>query len=199
MDLVLNDMLNFARAYIDDVVIFSNTWTEHLQHLQSVLERLRKAGLTAKPSKRAWSRASCIYLGYLVGRGLIQPEQCKVAAVQNFLQPVTKSDIRSFLGLTGYYRKFIPNYADHSVVLTAAATRKTAPAKVEWSQQLENEFQYLKQQLCCLPSLTIPTQEDIFLLQTDASAVGIGAVLSVTRDNIELWHSFPASCSLGNN
>ena len=86
--------------------------------------------------------------------------------------------------MTGYYRKFIPDYAGHSVALTAA-TRKTAPATVEWSQQLEDEFQYLKQALCNLPSLTIPTQEDTFVLQTDASAVGIGAVLSVTRDSIE--------------
>jgi hypothetical protein len=107
-----------------------------------------------------------------------------VTAVKNFLRPVTKSDIRSYLGLTGYYRKFIPDYAGHSVALTAA-TRKTAPVTVEWSQQLEDEFLYLKQKLCCLPSLTIPTQEDSFLLQTDASAVGIGAVLSVTRDDVE--------------
>lgn len=66
-----------------------------------------------------------------------------------------------------------------------AATRKTAPTTVEWSQQLQDEFHYLKQALCHLPSLTIPTQEDSFLLQTDASAVGIGAVLSVTRDDAE--------------
>ena len=96
-------------------------------------------------------------------------------------QPVTKSDVRSYLGLTGYY---IRDYAGHSVTLTAA-TRKTAPATVEWSQQLEDEFQYLKQALCSIPSLTIPTQQDSFLLQTDASAVGIGAVLSVKRDNME--------------
>ena len=184
MDQVLHDMLDFSRAYIDDIVIFSSTWTDHLQHLKSVLDRLREVGLTAKPSKCAWARASCVYLGYLVGGGRVTPEECKVAAVKNFLRPLNKSDIRSYLGLTGYYRKFIPDYASHSVALTAA-TRKTAPSAVEWSQQLEEEFLYLKQALCRLPSLTIPTQDDSFLLQTDASAVGIGAVLSVVRDNVE--------------
>ena len=130
MDLVLNDMLDFSRAYIDDVVIFSNSWKEHLQHLKAVLERLREVGLTAKPSKCAWARASCVYLGFLVGRGLIRPEECKVAAVKNFIRPVTKSDVRSYLGLTGYYyRKFIPAYVGHSVALAAAA-RKSAPTTV---------------------------------------------------------------------
>ena len=111
MDLVLDDLLDFARSYIDDIAIFSKTWTEHLQQLKAVLERLRKVKLTAKPIKCKWAYAFCSYLGHVVGRGLIRPEDCKVAAVKNFLQPVTKSDVRSYLGLTGYYRKFIRDYA----------------------------------------------------------------------------------------
>ena len=105
MDLVLDDLLDFVRSYIDDIAIFSKTWTEHLQHLKSVLERLREVKLTAKPIKCKWACAFCSYLGYVVGRGLVRPENYKVAAVKNFLQPVTKSDVRSYLGLTGYYSR----------------------------------------------------------------------------------------------
>ena len=78
----------------------------------------------------------------------------------------------------------MPQYAEHTAALTTV-TRKTAPVKVKWTTALEDEFQYLKHSLSHIPSLTIPTQEDSFLLQTDASTVGIGAVLSVRRNNEE--------------
>lgn len=184
MDLVLSDHLTYARAYIDDVVIFSTTWSDHITHLCAILNCLREVGLTAKPTKCVWATASCCYLRHMVGRGHVQPELCKVSAVQNFLRPVTKSDVRSYLGLTGYYRRFIQDYAGHTQALISV-TRKTAPSTVEWTDHLDDEFKYLKQSLCCIPSLTIPSQEDSFLLQTDASSVGIGAVLSVNRDGLE--------------
>ena len=92
------------------------------------------------------------------------------------------SDVRSYLGLTGYYRRFVPQYAEHTAALTTV-TRKTTQVKVEWTTALEDEFQYLKHSLSHIPILTIPTQEDSFLLQKDASAVGIGAELSIRWDN----------------
>ena len=155
-----------------------------MQHLSAVLSRLREIGLTAKPTKCVWASASCTYLGHVVGRGQVQPVDSKVTAVRNFVRPVSKTDIRSFLGMTGYYRKFVDDYAGHSKALTSA-TRKTEPSTVEWSQELQDEFTYLKDALCCIPSLTIPTQEDSYILHTDASSHGIGAVLSVSRDDEE--------------
>ena len=101
-------------------------------------------------------------------------------AVRDFARPITKTDSRSFLGRTTYYRNFMDHYADNSVVLTVA-TRKTAPTTVEWTQQMEDEFIYIKDSLCCVPFLIIPTEDDTFVLQTDASGTGIGAVLSVKR------------------
>ena len=143
MDQVLVNMMDFARAYIDDVVVYSESWEEHLRHLQTVLERFREVGLTAKPSKCEWAAASCTYLGHVVGRGQVRPEECKVKAVRDIAQPITMTDIRSFLGLTTCYRNFVDHYADNSVALTAA-TRKTAPTTVEWTQQMEDEFRYIK-------------------------------------------------------
>ena len=107
-----------------------------------------------------------------------------------FPETSTKSGVRSYLGLTGYFRQSVPQYAEHTAVLTTV-TRKTAPIKVEWTTALEDEFQYLHHSLSHIPSLTFPTQKDPFLLQMDASTVGIGTVLSVRRDNEEKIVAIP--------
>ena len=136
------------------------------------------------PLAHTWAYATCSYLGQVIGRGRVHPELCKVSAVQDFRRHVTKSDVRSYLGLTGYYRRFVSQYVEDTAALTTV-TRETAPVKVDWTTVLEDEFQYLKHSLSHIASLTIPTQEESFLLQTDTSTVSIGAVLSVHRDNEE--------------
>ena len=145
--------------------------------------------MTVKAAKYTWAVASCSFLGHIVGKGKISPGECKITAIREFRQPQTKSDIRSFLGLSGYYRKFVPEFAQNSVKLTAAST-KSAPEKTHWSPQIELEFAYLKDALCKLPTLVIPTNADIFLLQTDVSIRGLGAVLTVVRDGAEIPVAF---------
>ena len=189
MDEALDDHLDYSRAYLDDIVVFSTPWNQHLQHLTAILERLKELGLTVKAAKYTWAVASCSFLGHIVGKGKISPGECKITAIREFRQPQTKSDIRSFLGLSGYYRKFVPEFAQNSVKLTAAST-KSAPEKTHWSPQLELEFAYLKDALCKLPTLVIPTNTDMFLLQTDASIRGLGAVLTVVRDGAEIPVAF---------
>ena len=129
MDQVINGLYNFTAAYLDDLVIFSNTCEERLEHIQSVLQRLRGAGLTAKPKKCQFGMEYCIYLGHVVGGGALRPEALKVEAVEQFKAPETKKQVRAFLGLTGYYRKFIPNYATIAAPLTDLM-RKSAPNNV---------------------------------------------------------------------
>ena len=132
MDLVLNELLHCARAYIDGVVIFSTTWDDHKQHLKAVLGLLREVGLTAKPTKCVLANATCSYLGHVVGKGRVQPDLCKVSAAQDFRRPVTKSDVRSYLGLTGYYRRFVTQYAEHSAALTTAYKKnRTSKGQVD--------------------------------------------------------------------
>ena len=104
-----------------------------------------------------------------------------MAAVRGFVQPVSKTYACSVLGLTGYYKRFIEEYAGYSITLTAAAW-KPAPATIQWSPKMQDEF---CDSLCCIPSLTIPTQEDTVLLQTDTSMQGIRTVLSVNHDGLE--------------
>ena len=174
MDVLLNGIEEYVAAYLDDLVVFSRSWTEHLQHLHSVLQRLREAGLTAKPSKCQIGMRHCIYLGYRVE---IQPEASKVDAVSEFPQPISKKDVRAFLGLTGYYRKFIPNYSALALPLTDLTT-KNAANMINWTSACEAAFQELKRRLTCLPVLQSPDLSKQFVLQTDASERGIGAVLS---------------------
>ena len=177
MDVVLRGLQGFSVAYIDDVAIFSNSWDKHLQHVKVVLQRIREAGLTAKPQKCQFGMDQCLYLGHIVGNGVVRPERSKLQGVESFPTPCTKTQVQCFLGLTGYYRKFIPHYADIAAPLTDL-TKKSASIKVEWSQECERAFRQLKTRLCSNPVLQSPDLEKEFILQTDASDCGVGAVLS---------------------
>ena len=102
IDKLLDGMGEFASAYLDDVVIYSTTWQEHLQHLRAVLDAIQQAGLTLKRKKCQFAMPECVYLGHSVGSGRVRPEDVKLEAVHNFEQPTTKTQVRTFLGLTGY-------------------------------------------------------------------------------------------------
>ena len=144
--------------------------------------KLRKAGLTAKPSKCQYGMQQCVYLGYTVGGGILQPEVGKLQAIQQLPVPKTKRDVRAFLGITGYYGKFIPDYATIAVPLTNL-TKKNAPNKVVWTEQCNHAWQNLKGILYSSPLLRTPDFSSQFILQTDASDYGIGAVLSQQDNN----------------
>ena len=117
-----------------------------------------------------------VYLGHVVGGGEVRPELSKLQAVEEFPIPKTK-DVRAFLGLAGYYRRFILNFASIAVPLTDL-TKKTSPTSVKWSTSCENSFNQLKKLLCTTPVLNSPDFHREFVLQTDASDRGIGAILS---------------------
>ena len=176
MDQLTNDM-EFAAAYMDDLVVYSNTWEEHLQHLQATLQRLQTAGLTAKPNKCQFAFAECTHLGHIVGGGQVKPLPSKLQAIQDFPTPTTKKQVRTFLGLTGYYRRFINGYASMSAILSDL-TRAKQPNNVKWTPKTEEAFRQLKRSLCTSPVLMVPNFDRPFLLQTDASDRGVGGVLS---------------------
>ena len=127
MDGVVHGISGFTAAYLDDLVIFSQSWEEHVVHVRKVLGRLREAGLTAKPEKCQMGMRKCAYLGYVVGGGEVRPQEGKVEAVRRCEVPRTKKDVRMFLGLSGYYRRFIPHYSEIAAVLSDL-TRKDRPA-----------------------------------------------------------------------
>ena len=132
--------------------------------------------------------SKCLYLGHVIGSGGVEPEPSKVDAVNRFEVPKTKTQVRAFLGITGYYRRFIPNYAAVAQPLTEL-TKKCAPTQVIWTVQCEAAFQELKRLLCSAPILSSPDFDKPFILQTDASEYGVGAVLS-QRDQHGRDHPF---------
>ena len=155
MDPVLDGLDEFAAGFIDDMVIFSMVWSEHLTHLRTVLSRLKHDGLTAKARKCQFAMQSCVFLGNVVGEGCVRPEQAKVEAVREFQQPKTKKDVRAFLGLVGYYHRFLPNFSSITACLSDL-TKSTAPNIVEWTSDCDQAFRKLKASLSSQPVLTNP-------------------------------------------
>lgn len=184
MDRILKPHRQYAAAYLDDVVIHSPDWESHLVRVQAVLDSIRNAGLTANPKKCCLAMEEVKYLGFIIGRGLVKPQLNKVEAIQNWPRPVNKKQVRAFLGITGYYRRFIPSFATIAVPLSDLTKGKQSNM-VKWNPEAEDAFQKLKVALCTQPVLITPDFSKEFVVQTDASDVGIGAVLSQTRDGEE--------------
>ena len=111
MNRVLKDTTNFAKCYIDDISVYSQAWTEHIDHITEVLTSLQTAGLTLQLSKCKLGGQSCEFLGHHVSAGAISPQTAKVEAMIYFRRPLQKKDVRSFLGLIGYYRHYIPQFS----------------------------------------------------------------------------------------
>ena len=172
---LLHDMEN-VHNYIDDILIHTATWEKHVKVLQEVFKRLRSAGLTARPTKCNIGYSEVEFLGHVVGKGIIKPKPDKVEAINEAPRPETKTQLRSFLGLTGYYRKFIPNFASVAIPLTDK-TKKGEPNKIQWQQSQEQAFKTLKKRVTSAPILHLPDLSKTFILRSDASEQGLGAVL----------------------
>ena len=175
MDQLFQDHQNLS-AYIDDVAIYSQTWTDHLTHLRVALTKLKEKGLTAKVRKCKFTRSTVEFLGHVVGNGQLKPQEMKVKAIAEIQVPTNKKQLMSFLGSTGYYRRFIPNYSTTAACLSDM-TKKVQPDKLVWLPKHQQAFDQLKQALVEVPVLTATNPDLPFELSTDASGVGIGAVL----------------------
>ena len=157
----------FATAYLDDLVVYSHTWEEHLRHLKEILRQLQEAGLTAKPNKCRLAMGETPYMGYIVGRGLVKPEEAKVLAVRNFPCTTSKKEVRTFWGLVGYYRKFVPDFAAVAAPLSDLTQKRNTV--FTWSSESKKAFNSLKEALCSFPVLHSPDFDRQFKSQTDAS------------------------------
>lgn len=182
MDKVLKGCEAFAVPYLDDIAVFSDAWVDHLMHLREVLGRLRQAGLTVKAEKCCLARATVDYLGHNVGQGFRKPCELKISAVADYPRPITKTDVRAFLGLTGYYNHYIRDYSTLASPLTDAL-RGTEPTKVAWDEKKETAFLKLKAALISRPVLKAPDYDREFTVQCDASDRGLGAVLCQKDDD----------------
>ena len=162
-------------VYIDDVIIFSETFEDHLAHLSTVFERLTEAGLKLKPKKCFLFQVQVKYLGHIVSRNGIKTDPEKVKSVSKWPIPTDVTEVKRFLGLCSYYRRFVKDFASVAKPLTRL-TEKNVP--FHWSEEEQNSFDTLKSLLCSTPVMAYPDPNAPFILDTDASNVGIGAVLS---------------------
>ena len=165
---------HFIIVFVDDILIYSTSFTNHLLHLQFVFQILLDNQFALKLSKCFFAQPQVEYLGHLVSARGVEPVALKVVAIHQWPTPRSTRAVRSFLGLVGFYRRFIRGYATIATPLVAATTIK--PFK--WTTQAQLAFEQLKQELASAPVLALPQFELPFTVETDASGVGMGAVLS---------------------
>ena len=168
--------LKYVVFYFDDILIYSNTWDEHLVHIKTTLKTLQDAKLTAKPSKACVGCTSLDFLGHVVSRGTISPDKAKTQKIRDIQPPTTKKETRRILGLLSYYRSFVPNFSTIAQPLTDI-TRKRSPNKIRWTKECQNSLDKIKEVLISEPILRVPVLSKPFIVQSDASTKGIGAVL----------------------
>ncbi len=161
-------------VYIDDILVFGNTWNDFCTNLSHVFDRLKQHNISAKAKKTRIGFEEIQVLGHLVGKGQVKPSPQKMKAIINYPAPKDKKEVQRFMGLTNYYRKFIKDYANivHPI---QKLVRKENDFK--WDEKTQDAFKLLKEKLVNPPILKLPDFKKAFFIQTDASGVGIGAIL----------------------
>ena len=168
--------LENVSCYFDNILIFSQTWDDHLKHIRLVLSRLQEHGLTAGPDKCFFGFQTIKYLGYLLGNNSLQPLKSRVETISNLPLPNTKKAHRSFMGTIGYYNRFISNFSMLSAPINDLLKKKSSN-NVVWSNEQKKCFEELKLSLLKDPILMLPDICKPFILRTDASYYGLGAVI----------------------
>ena len=184
--LLMNKVLNglkFAMMYLDDIIIFSENELQHLEHLETVFSHLREAGLKMKWSKCDFFKREIHYLGHLISPEGISPLPNKLDCIQHMPAPKNVKEIKQFLGLTGYYRKFVPRFANISRPLTTL-TKKDK--KFKWTPACRKSFDLLKKTLCGEPILKYADTSKPYTLYTDASKFGWAGVLTQSHTTVIL-------------
>jgi len=183
MDIVMSGLhLDVCLVYLDDIIVFSKTIEEHLERLVRVLDRLRSAGLKLKPEKCSLFRRSVSFLGHVVSEAGIATDPEKILAVASWPTPTSLKEVRAFVGLASYYRRYVKGFADIAAPLHAL-TKKGQTFR--WSPEAQAAFEALKEALTTPPVLAMPNDVGEMILDTDACDTTIGAVLSQVQDGIE--------------
>ncbi|GBN13763.1 Retrovirus-related Pol polyprotein from transposon opus [Araneus ventricosus] len=177
MNNVLRGHSSYAQAYIDDIIVYSKTWDEHLIHLRNVLQELENAGFSVKLRKSTFTAKGLQFLGHKIGGGKHAPDEETIAAIKRLKRPKTKKDVRSVLGLMGFYRSYIPNYAEFATPLTELTKGKKS-GYVKWGKRDEESFCRLKKLYCEATALNAPYFGKPFEIHADASDYPVGCCLT---------------------
>ena len=193
MKLNPSDGPDFINVYIDDIIVFSRTWEDHLQHLRLLMSRLEEVGLKLKPSKCHFAKREVEYLGFMVTPEGLKPTQRHTSSISSYPVPINLKELRQFLGLASYYRRFIQGFAAIAHPLHQL-TRKDTP--FNWTSACQQAFERLKSYLTSAPVLAYPDFSRDFILETDACVLGLGAILSQRQEDGSIHPIAYASRSL---
>lgn len=171
--------LEYIFVYIDDIVVASSSMEEHLRHLESVFQRLQQHGLTINLAKCNFCQPSVKFLGHSVNQHGIQPLKEKVEIIRDFKKPSTANDLRRFIAMCNFYRRFMPHAAQHQTAIQALiiGNKKNDKTVLKWTPEAESAFQQCKNDLINATCLAHPAPEAELILATDASDTAVGAVL----------------------
>ena len=189
-----------APAYIDDINVHSKKFEQHIRDLEEVFKRIRKAGLKLRIDKCKFCFSEIEFLGYIIGKDGIKTDEKKIEKIKEYPRPMTITELKGFLGLASYYRRFIKEFSKIAKPLndlmkginyTREVKQKVQNKRIrieeKWGEKQEKSFQTLKEKLCTTPVLAYPDFEKEFILYTDASGYALGAVLS-QKDKDEKEH-----------
>ncbi len=171
----------FVFNYLDDLLVYSESFSEHLAHIEEVMVRLQKAGLTVNPEKVSFAQGEISFLGHLVSCRGVRIDPARIQGIQDFPPPKDAKGIARFVGMINFYRRFIPNIAELAAPLNSLRKKGV---KFEWGESQRKAFELLKEAIMQPPVLAMPDFQRKFVLQTDASSMAIAAVLSQEVDGI---------------
>lgn len=186
MDRVLGYSLEpFVFVYLDDIIIATSTFEKHVEVLLEVFGRLKEAHLTINLEKCDFCLPSLRYLGFLLDGEGLRTDPDKVSAMLAYPRPQTTTEVKRFIGMVGWYRRFIPHYSDLTAPMTALIKGKRKSQRISWGEEAEESFRKIKEALVSAPILVSPDFMKQFTLQCDASDVGVGCVLTQNNDQNE--------------
>ena len=181
MDVVLAGFKwNVCLVYLDDIIIFSKSFTEHLKHLHSVLACIRKVGLRLKPEKCFFGLSEITYLGHVISADGVKPTEKNVNAIAQFSEPKSVKDVRAFVGLCSYYRRFVPNFAQIANPLTELTKKNVT---FVWGTEQQKAFDSLKSALMSSPVLAHYDPDKPLEIRTDGCGIGLGVVVVQPYDD----------------
>ena len=194
--------LNDCLIYLDDIIIFSSSFEQHLERLESVFQKLSSYNLKLKPSKCEFFKTRVTYLGHIVSENGIETDPEKISVVTSWPVPKTFKQVRSFLRFSGFYRRFLKNYAaiarplnDLSVGISNKKDKRKRAVPFHWGESQQNAFDELKRRLSSAPILAYADYQKPYKVHTDASSSRLSAVLYQTQDNVDRVNAY-ASRSL---
>jgi hypothetical protein len=196
MDEVLREFIGkFVVVYIDDIMIYSKSFEEHMEHIEKVLNRIREINMVLKLKKCKFGERNIEFLGHIVGKDGLRPDEKKVEKIRNIKRPETVTEVRSFLGLCSYYRRFIKDFSK----IAKPLHNLTKKNKIfEWKEEQQSAFDILRTKLMEEPILVYPSFEKEFILITDGSKIGLGAVLAqMNEENKEVVIAYASRSTVG--